>query len=134
MRVFGVRIDCMHMIMAVVVPVMMVVAVIMAVVVKVVVMVAHVQTTLAGTERITQRTICDVGPRRAGPLAFHVVVVAFLNRADFGLEPQNFGAILAHHAGRRRHIAKRRVACAFVCCNRRARGRRDLLRRAAFDR
>ena len=39
-----------------------------------------------------------------------MVVVAFLHRADFALEPQNGRAVFAHDTGRRRRVGKGRVA------------------------
>ena len=60
--------------------------------------VLRLQPAQAGAERVAQRAVRDVGPRRIGPLPLHVVMVAFLHRADLALEPQHLGAVLAHHA------------------------------------
>lgn len=108
MRMFGVGIRRVVVIM-VVVMVMMV----MIMVVMVVVMIRRLKTTHAGTESITKRTIRDVRARRIGALPFDVVVMTFLNRAYFALEPQNGGSVFAQDTCWWRHRPKGRMAAVF---------------------
>lgn len=97
----------------VVVMVMVVVIVIMRVVVimvvVIVVMVLRDQAAHAGAERIAQRAIGHVRPRRAGALAFDMVVVAFLHGADLGFKAQHLRAVFAQNASCGRHRAKGRM-------------------------
>ena len=87
-----------------------VMAVIMRVVVAVrmgmlVVVMVHIQAAGARAEIITQVTILNRSPWSIGALALHVVVVAFLHRADLGLKTQNLRAIFAGSTSRRDDIA-----------------------------
>jgi flagellar basal body-associated protein FliL len=66
--------------------VVVIVVMIMAVVVIVMMFVLHRQSTHACAERIAQLAIRHIGPRRRRTLAFHVMVVAFLDRAHFALK------------------------------------------------
>src|SRR6056297_3360773 len=66
------------------------------------------QSAQARAERIAQAAIRHVRARRAGALAFDMVMVAFLHGAHLGFEAQDGGAIFAHHAGRRGDVAERR--------------------------
>ena len=83
MRIWGVVV-----IMIVIVVMMaMVMAVIMVVtVVMMVVVMRHFQPADPGTEGIAMRTILDIRPRRVRTLPLNMVVMAFLNRADFRLK------------------------------------------------
>lgn len=90
-------------VMAVVMIVIMVVAMIM------VMMRLRLQPAHSGAERIAERAIRHVRTRGRGTLSLDMMMVAFLHRAHFGLEPQNLRAVFAHDAGGRRHIAKRRM-------------------------
>ncbi len=110
MRVIRMGIDRMGMIvmmMVVVVPVLPIVMMVL-----VVMMVMHVQPAGPGAERIAQRALRDIRPRSTRPLAFDVMVVAFLHRANLSLESQNPRAVLAQYTGRRRHCAKSRMPSA----------------------
>ena len=66
------------------------------VVMMVVVVIFHIQTAFPGAEVLTQITGFHRGAGRICPLPFYVMVMAFLYRAHFGLEPQNLGAVFAH--------------------------------------
>jgi len=71
------------------------------------------QTAHASAERVTMRAISHVRAGRIGALAFHMVVMAFLNCADFAFEPKHLHTVLAQHAGRRRHRTKGRMCAIF---------------------
>ena len=58
-----------------------------------------------GAEVVAERAVGDVGARRARALPLDMVMVAFLHRADLGLEAQDLDAVLAHGAIGRRHLA-----------------------------
>ena len=130
------RIGSMVMIVPVIMPMMMVVIVVMMVMMPIIVMVVvpmvmmimvmfmvmvmvvmtvvvigvSLQTAQACTEGIAQRTVRNVGTRCARPLAFHMVMVAFLHGTHFGLKADHFGSVFAQYAGRRRDFAVGRVA------------------------
>ena len=74
----GVRID--GVVVMVVVPVIMPMVVMMMVVLL-------FQPAQPRAEGVTQRAIFHIAARRAGPLAFHVVVVAFLDGPNLPLKP-----------------------------------------------
>lgn len=106
----------------------MIMAVVMMTIAVIVVMVRFCGLKSAHTraERIAERTICDIraGSRRALP--FYVVVVRFLDGANFAFKSQHLGPVFAQHASWRWCIGKRRVLFAHIC------GDSDLL--AAFHR
>jgi ABC-type cobalt transport system substrate-binding protein len=102
MRMFGMGV------FGVVVMVVVMMMVIMAMVV-IVVMISSLQAAHAGAERVTQRAICNIRSGRIGPVAFYVVVMAFLNSPHFTFKPDNSGAVFAQHTSRRRHLCKRRM-------------------------
>lgn len=97
------------MVMIVIMVVMMIMVMVM-VVMTVVVMGVTFQTAQTRTERIAQRTVRNVRTRCARPLAFDVVMVAFLNSTHFGLKADHFGTVFAQYAGRRGYFAISRVA------------------------
>ena len=82
----------------------MVVAVIVAVIVGMVV-IRHFQPAGPGAKIVTQRTIRHVRARRRGPLAFHMVMMALLYRANVRFESEHLNAVLAHAARGRRRLA-----------------------------
>lgn len=102
------------MVMIVIMVVMMIMVMVM-VVMAVVVMSVTLQTAQTGTEGIAQRTVRNVRPRRARPLAFDVVMMTFLHGTHFGLKADHFGAIFAQYASRRRDFAVGRVAARLKC-------------------
>jgi len=63
------------------------------IVVVIVVMVLHFQPAHTRAECITQFAVFDIGTGGRCALTFHMVVVAFLHRAHFGLKPQHLGAV-----------------------------------------
>lgn len=138
-RVVCVGVDRVHVIRIMVVIMVVVVTMIMPVIVAVVmvmmmrVLVLHLEPTKTRAERIAERAIGHVGARGRGALPFNMVVVAFLNCANFPLKPQNRAAIFAHHASGRRDRAESRVIGTFLARNRRALGGRDFLHRLALD-
>lgn len=77
--------------------------------VMVVVVPIALKPTKTRAERIAQCAICDVGTRRRGALTLNMVVVTFLNRADFGLKAEHLRAIFAQDACGRRNSPERRV-------------------------
>ena len=95
------------MVMMVPIPVIMMMMVV--VIMMVVMMPRHLQPAQPGAERAAQLAILHVRPRRRRALPLDMVVMALLNRPHLGLEAQNGGAILAHHAGGRRGVAERRM-------------------------
>jgi hypothetical protein len=101
-RVLGVRIFCVVMVVMIVVmpPVIMMVMMVMMIIL-------HLQTAHAGAEGVTQRAIRHVRSRRRSTLPFHMMVMAFLNSANFGLKAQNLHAVLAHHTRGWWHRGKR---------------------------
>ena len=96
------------MVMIVIMVVMMIMVMVM-VVMTVVVMGVALQTAQTRTERIAQRTVRNVRTRCARPLAFDVVMVAFLHSTHFSLKADHFGAVFAQYAGRRGNFAISRV-------------------------
>lgn len=99
------------MVMIVIMVVMMIMVMFMVMVVMTVVVIGvSLQTAQACTEGIAQRTVRNVGTRCARPLAFHMVMVAFLHGTHFGLKADHFGSVFAQYAGRRRDFAVGRVA------------------------
>ena len=88
-------------------------------IVVVVMVVIHVQPAGPGAEMITERTGVHGRPRRIGPLPFHMMVVAFLHRAQLAFKAQHFDAIFAHHAGGRRRVGEGRMFGAVLGGNRR---------------
>ena len=97
------------MVMIVIMVVMMIMVMVM-VVMTVVVMGVTFQTAQTCTERIAQRTVSNVRTRCTRPLAFDVVMVAFLHSTHFSLKADHFGAVFAQYAGRRGNFAISRVA------------------------
>ena len=87
------RIDRVVMV-AIVIAVVMVVPMIMPVIMMVMMM-RHLQPAFPGAEGVAQRTIRHVRPRGRGTLPLHMVVVAFLHRADLTLEPDDGSAVFA---------------------------------------
>ena len=102
------------MVMIVIMVVMMIMVMVM-VVMTVVVMGVALQTAQARTERIAQRTVSNVRTRCTRPLAFDVVMVAFLHSTHFSLKADHFGAVFAQYAGRRGNFAISRVAARLEC-------------------
>ena len=103
----------MPIIVMVVVPMVMIVIMVVMmimVVMTVVVMGVTFQTAQTRTERIAQRTVRNVRTWCARPLAFDVVMVAFLHSTHFSLKSDHFGAVFAQYAGRRWYFAISRVA------------------------
>ena len=78
------------MVMVVIMPVMMVMSVV--VMMMVVVILGH-EAAHAGAERIAVGAIRDVGTGGRGALPFDVVVVGFLDGADFGFKTHHGGAV-----------------------------------------
>jgi disulfide bond formation protein DsbB len=78
--------------------VMMVMVMIMVVVMPGPVMMVFVllQTAFTGAECCAKRTVFDIGARCRNPLAFDMMVMAFLGQADFILKSQNLGPVFAH--------------------------------------
>jgi len=70
-----------------------------------VMMIFQMQAAFPGAEAFAQIAGFYRGTGRIGTLAFHMVVMAFLNRADFGLKPQNLSAVFTHGAVGRRYLA-----------------------------
>ena len=110
-RVFGMAV-VMIVMMVVVMRMTMCVIIMIVVMMMPVIVIRLLQTTQPRAKMITKFTIGHVRPRRRGPLAFDVMMVAFLNRANFGFEPQNLRPVFTHHTGRWRHITERRMALA----------------------
>ena len=93
-------------VMCVVVMVMVMVIMIVVVIMVVVMVVVHIEAAGAGAEGVAERAVGNVGAGGARALAFDMVVVAFLQAADLGLEAQHGGAVFAHDAGRGRGVAE----------------------------
>lgn len=91
--------------------VMMIMVVIM--VMMVVMVVLRLKPAHTGAEGVAQAAIRYVRSRCMGTLPFHVVVMTFLNRTNFGLEPQHSDPILAQNACGRRHGPKGRMFAIF---------------------
>ena len=88
--------------------------VVMVIVVMVIVMMMHrLQPAHTGAKRVAKGTVCDIRTRRVGPLAFNMMVVAFLDRANFGLKPKNLNPVFAQNACWRRHCPKGRMFTIF---------------------
>lgn len=105
---FGVGIFCMDVIMGMIVAVTMtmsmgvlirvtvvmpVVAVVVVMMVRMIMPSARFQPAHASAEAITECAIFDVRTGRRGALAFNMVVVAFLYRADLGFKAQDLCAV-----------------------------------------
>ena len=99
-----------------VVPVVVGVVMVMIMGVPVVVMVVgHFQTADACAECVAMVAIRHVRSGRRCALAFYVVVVGFLDCANFALEPQNLGAVFTQDAGGRRGVRKCGMRGADIC-------------------
>lgn len=101
------------MMVVMVMPVVVVMPVIVTMVVIMMVVVLRLETAHARAEGITKRAIGHIRSRSRSTLTFDVVVVAFLNRADLGLEADHLRAVFTQNTGRRRHIAERGVIACF---------------------
>ena len=106
MRVFCMRVRGVVMIMVV----MSITVVMVMVSVIVIVVVLCLEAAHACAKCVAKRTIRYVRSGRRGALAFDVMMVAFLNRANFALKTEDLGPVFAQHAGRRRCVRERRVA------------------------
>lgn len=93
---FGVGVNCMMVVVIVVMIVAMGVRVIMGVL--------GLKAAHASAEGVAQFAVGHIRPRCRGALAFDVVVMGFLNCADFGFETNNLNAVFAQHAGGRRCV------------------------------
>jgi hypothetical protein len=78
-------------------------------------MIRHFEPAHPSAKMITIGTIRDIRAGRVRPLTFDMMVMAFLHRADLGLEPQHLRAVLTQNTGRRWHIAKGRMAVTILC-------------------
>jgi hypothetical protein len=83
------------------------------IIVMVIVLILCLQTAHAGAEGIAKRAIGHVRARSIRPLAFDVVVVAFLDRADFALKAQHLRAVFAQNTCGRRDRPKGRMTAIF---------------------
>jgi hypothetical protein len=106
MRVFGMGV-CR--VLVVVIMVMMVVPV----VVIMVVLILRREPAHAGAECVTQFAIGHVRSRRICPLAFDVVVVAFLYGTDFAFKAQHLRTVFAQNTCWRRDRPKGRMTAIF---------------------
>ena len=110
------RIGCMMVVVIVVIMVIMmmvVIVVIMVMVMVVVMLVLCLQSTHASTEGIAERTISHIRSRCIRPLAFDMVVVAFLHCTDFVFKAQHLSAVFAQNTSRWRNSAKCRMTAVF---------------------
>lgn len=95
-------------VMVVLVAVAMIVAVVMTVAVTMVVMVMMAlafKPAQPRTKGVAKLAFIHVRSGRIGALAFNMVMMAFLNRTNLAFKAQNLGAIFAHRAIGRRHLA-----------------------------
>jgi hypothetical protein len=104
MWVFGVVV--MAMIVSVTMVVVMVVMVVTMMMVVMVVMVVHLQPTRTSAKCVAQGAVFHIRSRCRRTLTFNMMMMAFLNGANLGFEPQHFNAVFAHNTGRGRHIRK----------------------------
>ena len=119
MRVLGMRIDRMHVIMAIVVMMIMIVAMVVIVMMVIVIMrMRDFQSTYPCAERIAQVAIRDIRPRRRSALPFNMMVMALLNCTNLMLKAQDLRAVFAKHTSRRRRVGERRVADPILGCDR----------------
>ena len=96
----------MVMVMIVVMMVVMVMTMAMIMVMMVVVIVISLKPAHTRAEGVTQGAVCNIGPRCAGTLPLDVVVVAFLNGANFTLKSQDLGAVFTQNTCGRRHVGE----------------------------
>jgi hypothetical protein len=83
--------------------------VVMMMVMMVVVIVISLKPAHPRAEGVTQGAVCNIGPRCAGTLPLDVVVVAFLNGANFALKSQDLGAVFTQNTCGRRYVGECRV-------------------------
>lgn len=94
--------------------VMVVVVIMTVVMVMAVIRVFHrLEAAQACAEGIAECAIGDIGPRSRGTLPFDVVVVTFLDRADFALKTQHLRPVFAQHAGGWGRVGKSRMIALF---------------------
>ena len=105
MRMRRLRIRCM-VVMVVMIPMRVIMVVVM---VPMMMIMLHLQPTHSSAEVAAQRTIDHIRARRIGPLTLNMMMVAFLDSADFCLKTRNCGAIFTHHTSGRGDRAKGRM-------------------------
>lgn len=95
--------------------VIMVVVVIVVMIVVMVVVVGCRQAAHASTEGVAVLAIGHVGAGGGGALALNMVVVGFLDGADFGFKAEDLGAVFAEHAGWRWRVGEGGVFALVWC-------------------
>lgn len=100
-------------VIVVIMVIMMMVVIVVIMVMVVVMLVLCLQSTHASTEGIAERTISHIRSRCIRPLAFDMVVVAFLHCTDFVFKAQHLSAVFAQNTSRWRNRAKCRMTAVF---------------------
>ena len=95
--------------MIVIVMMVMPVAMVIIMMMVVVIVIQHDQPAHARAEGIAMGTICHVRAGRIRTLPLDMVVVAFLHRSDFALEPEDLSAVFAQDARRGRNCPESRM-------------------------